>query len=595
MNLLKQNKIFHYRKRIPKDLKVYFNKNFFLKTLHTKKKFEAEKNARLIDNLIEELFQKIRHLILLKKDFNTITEIINDHLSNKISLNKTKEEKEICLITPPSPFLMDERVFINLGILKVASSLESKGYDVDFLDLSGVKNYRDVIKDYCNKYKKKKSVFGITATTPQIRYAVEIASLIKSIKPISKIVLGGPHVTLMHSSRKREFEDKLRNKDRATNEIARLSKIFDVLVCGDGELSIFEAIKMEKGIIDADDKDSSLFLTNDDFTELPFPARHLVDIKSYKYEIEKKNATHLIAQLGCPFHCTFCSGRNSPFLRKIRTRTQESIISELRHLYKKYSYTGFMFYDDELNVNRKAIIPLMNAITDLQEELGVSFSLRGFVKAELFDKEQAKAMQRAGFKKLLSGFESGDPRILLNIKKRATLDDNTRCLETAKKYGIKVKALMSIGHAGESHKTIENTKNWLLKMDPEEFDCTIITTYPGSPYFDESVKQGEYYTYTSDITGDKLYQSNIDYLSDIDYYKGDPNGGYISYVWTDYLKPNELAIARGELEKEIRKKLEIKYDVPRPGITYEHSMGMGLGNVKMPNNVFKKTNNTLNT
>ena len=97
-------------------------------------------------------------------------------------------------------------------------------------------------------------------------------------------------------------------------------------------------------------------------------------------------------------------------------------------------------------------------------------------------------------------------------------------------------------------------------MDPEEFDCTIITTYPGSPYFDESVKQGEYYTYTSDITGDKLYQSNIDYLSDIDYYKGDPNGGYISYVWTDYLKPNELAIARGELEKDIRKKLEIKYD-----------------------------------
>ena len=159
MNLLKQNKIFHYRKRIPKDLKVYFNKNFFLRSLHTKKKFEAEKNVRLIDNLIEELFQKIRHLILLKKDFNTITEIINDHLSNKISLNKTKEEKEICLITPPSPFLMDERVFLNLGILKVASSLESKGYDVDFLDLSGVKNYRDVIKDYCNKYKKKKISF----------------------------------------------------------------------------------------------------------------------------------------------------------------------------------------------------------------------------------------------------------------------------------------------------------------------------------------------------------------------------------------------------------------------------------------------------
>tara|TARA_Y100000310_G_scaffold328021_1_gene395354 strand:+ start:31 stop:174 length:144 start_codon:yes stop_codon:yes gene_type:complete len=34
--------------------------------------------------------------------------------------------QKICLITPPSPFLLDERVFLYLGILKVASSLESE-------------------------------------------------------------------------------------------------------------------------------------------------------------------------------------------------------------------------------------------------------------------------------------------------------------------------------------------------------------------------------------------------------------------------------------------------------------------------------------
>ena len=56
----------------------------------------------------------------------------------------------ICFITPPSPFLLDERVFMHLGILKVASSLESKGYKVDFLDLSGIDNYLDVLKDYCS-------------------------------------------------------------------------------------------------------------------------------------------------------------------------------------------------------------------------------------------------------------------------------------------------------------------------------------------------------------------------------------------------------------------------------------------------------------
>ena len=54
----------------------------------------------------------------------------------------------VCLINLPSPFLLDERVFLSLGILKVASSLESRGYKVDFLDLNGVTNYLDVLRDY---------------------------------------------------------------------------------------------------------------------------------------------------------------------------------------------------------------------------------------------------------------------------------------------------------------------------------------------------------------------------------------------------------------------------------------------------------------
>jgi anaerobic magnesium-protoporphyrin IX monomethyl ester cyclase len=491
----------------------------------------------------------------------------------------------ICFITPPSPFLLDERVFMHLGILKVASSLESKGHKVDFLDLSGIENYLDVIKDYC--LDKENITFGITATTPQVPFAVNISKKIKELILYSKVILGGPHVTLMNTASKREASFGLNSSDRATKEISKLVKLFDILVCGDGELSIFEALKIDKGIIDADDRKSKFFLSNQDFSTLPFPARHLVDVESYMYDIEGKKATSLIAQLGCPFKCTFCSGRNSPFLRKIRQRTPDSIIEEMRHLYHAYNYTGFMFYDDELNVN-KGLIDLLNKITDLQMDLGEEFRLRGFVKAELFKEEQAAAMYRAGFRWLLTGFESGDERILKNIKKMASRDDNTRAIEIAKKHNLKVKALMSIGHAGESFETIENTKSWLLETQPEEFDCTIITTYPGSPYFDDAVKQKDgTYTYTSDITGDRLHQSCIDYLSELDYYKGDPEGGYVSYVWTDNISAEDLVFARDSLEKEVRKALNIKFNPANPAAKYEHSMGMG--NADIPRFILKES------
>ena len=494
--------------------------------------------------------------------------------------------RNVCLITPPSPFLLDERVFLHLGILKVASALEQRGHQVDFIDLSGIRNFLDVINSYLEANKDKEDlVFGITATTPQVPHAVKICQAIKSKKDC-KVILGGPHCTLMHTASKRERLRGLEVSNRATEDVERLADIFDVLVCGDGEHSIFEALKIEKGIVDADNRKSSLFLKNKDFSELPFPARHLVDLETYNYSIDGCSATSLIAQLGCPFRCTFCGGRNSPFLRVIRQRSSDSVLREIDHLYKTYGFKGFMFYDDELNVN-KGFIELLNQIIDYQETNGVEFHLRGFVKAELFNDEQARAMRRAGFRWLLTGFESGDDRILTNIRKNATRDDNTRCIETAKKNGLKVKALMSVGHAGESHESIANTKKWLLEVEPDEFDCTIITTYPGSPYFDDAKKENHYYVYTDSKSGDKLYQASVDYLSKLDYYKGDPEDGYISYVWTQNISAEELVSERDKLEADVRKKLNIRYNPSRPGMVYEHSMGMG--NIDIPSHILRFT------
>ena len=106
---------------------------------------------------------------------------------------------KICLITPPSPFLLDERVFLNIGILKVAAVLERENYKVDFIDLSGVENYLDVIENYVIA-NSDIDIFGLTATTPQIPNAVKISKVIKRINPANKIILGGPHVTLMNTA-----------------------------------------------------------------------------------------------------------------------------------------------------------------------------------------------------------------------------------------------------------------------------------------------------------------------------------------------------------------------------------------------------------
>ena len=186
-----------------------------------------------------------------------------------------KTNKLLCLITPPSPFLLDERVFMHIGILKVAASLEDKGYFVDFLDLAGIANCEEVLDTYL-KHNPLVRTFGLTATTPQMPSAFKISQYLREFCLGSKVILGGTHPSLMHSAMKKE-----KTPGRATKDIQALLDNFDVIVAGDGEKAIFEALDIDKGIVDADVPKGGLFLTNQELEDLPLPARHLVDVDSY--------------------------------------------------------------------------------------------------------------------------------------------------------------------------------------------------------------------------------------------------------------------------------------------------------------------------
>ena len=473
----------------------------------------------------------------------------------------------ICLVIPPSPFLLDERVFASLGILKVAAELEAF-HDVSVLDLSGVENYLDAV-DVC----PPADIFGITATTPQMPAAMKIGARLRRNQPASRLILGGPHVTLVHAATRSENRKQL-SGGRSEAALTKLAANFDVLVAGDGEKAIHAAVRPDSpALIDADDPKTPLFMTHDEFTQSAWPARHLIDLDSYRYQIDSHKATSVVAQLGCPFQCSFCAGRLSPMLRKIRLRDRSNVIDELRMLHTRYGYTGFMFYDDELNVN-KNLVPLMCDLIALQKELGVRFALRGFVKSELFNEEQAEVLHEAGFNWLLCGFESGSPRILRNIRKMATTEDNSRMLQIAHRYGIRVKALMSVGHAGESAETIAETEQWLIDERPDEFDATVITVYPGSPYYDQAIHHKDD-VWRFETNGDSLYFYDLDFTEEQAYYKGTP-GEYKSFVFTDHLTGADLVRLRDGLEERVRRELNIPWQIGAPARRYEHSMGMGL-------------------
>lgn len=499
----------------------------------------------------------------------------------------------VCIVIPPSEFLADERVFPFLGPLKVAAELRRNDNPVDVLDLSGYSNPEDIIREYVRT--SDTVFFGLTATTPQIPTAVRVRNKIREMLPEARIILGGPHVTLTYAASIQD--EKLGRIGRGTMALSQLEELFDRLVVGDGETAIFTAIDPEhKGkTINAGDLKSPFFMRRGELDSFDFPARDLIDMDSYHYEIEGNRAFSVIAQLGCPFECGFCGGRDSQVFRMTRTRSTENVIAEIEQVIRdsierKRPYSGVMFYDDELNIVPSGLENLCKGLMAIQQRLGMEMRFRGFVKAELFTPEQAKLMYQAGFKVLLSGVESGSDAILQRMRKHTSAAINTRCLQMAHDAGLKFKALMSMGHPGESRETINESIEWVLSNKPDDVDWTIITQYPGSPYFDRSVyiPEREAWCYLEPGSGEILWSRSVDFTREAEYYKGIP-GNYTAYVWTDYLSSDGLVQLRDEAERITRSELGLKPISSVSAVQFEHSMGQGLTPEILRRAVWKRT------
>ena len=474
---------------------------------------------------------------------------------------------------------------MHIGILKVAAVLEEAGHGVDVLDLSGVANPLDVIDDYLKE--RDINTIGWSATTPQMFTGRKIAEHIRSIRPDVKLILGGAHPTVTTAAMKREKKKGLYGRAQAAYE--KLFEVADVVVAGDGEDSVEYSLTAPKGtLVDADDPDGGFFLTTQRLGELPFPARHLVDMESYHYYIKGQKSASLIGQLGCPMPCRFCSGRYSPSFRRARPRPISNVIAELRHLYEVYGFRAFQMYDDELNLS-PAFLSDLREIIKFRDELGVDLYFRGFIKSHLFTEDQAKLMKECGFAEICIGYESGSERILANIKKQSTKAQNSRCVELTKKYGIRTKAFMSFCHPGESPETAQETCDWLINMEVEDFDCTVISPFPGCPLYDDSIPHDEkagIWKYITPENGDVLYSLDVDYTNTMQYFKGDKNLGYTSFVYTDHLNRDDVVQLRDWIEDTVRQKLKIPYYETKAAMLYDHSMG------QIPLHILRSSNET---
>lgn len=370
-------------------------------------------------------------------------------------MGATPNSEDVYLIAPPNTFLLDPVMYPPLGPLYIASALEQGGFNVKFLDLRGVKNLEDVTFPEAQYY-------GLTATTADYESAVMIKDLVKARRPEATVFIGGAHASVKH--------------DEVAEE-------FDAVIVGEGEKSVFEVLRGERGVIE------SPLIENLD--SIPYPARHLLRheaqashhlLKGEKYGTAEA-ATTITSTRGCPFRCAYCA---APTIwgGKVRFRSPENFVGEVKQVITDYGCRSFRFIDDNFPLRKDRIIQ----ITDLLEPLGIKF--RCHTRTSLMDEQLASALKRAGCNELAFGVEVADDYVLEKIQKDETVEDHETGIRLAKEAGLLVRAYLMVALPFETWDTIANTKRF-MERNRRHIDTYTLSTfaaYPGSDIYNNPGK-----------------------------------------------------------------------------------------------------------
>ena len=360
----------------------------------------------------------------------------------------------------------NEGSWINHGLAILSSALKKRGHRVDLIDLrrlKGWKHYRQVVKD------KVGEIAGITMMSVDYNVGVTAAEIIKEVKPTTKIFVGGPHPSI------------------CPEELENLTCI-DHIVKGEGEITF---PKLVRDVYDG--KNIPKIVQGERLENLddsPWADRDLFDYPEEPFvHFLKPPFVTLIAGRGCRYNCNYCQpAEKIMFGPKVRRRSVDNVIDELKYLHNRYHFNSFMIHDDCLTEDRDWV---MDFCTQFKAE-GFNQSFVAQSRADIVCKnhDMIEALRETGLKLLIIGFESGSDRVLKSLRKGCTRQQNLEAARICKKLGIKIWANYMLGLPTETNEEVLETLSMLEEIKPYHCSPAFYTPHPGSDLFEIGKKMG---------------------------------------------------------------------------------------------------------
>ncbi|MEW5945071.1 MAG: radical SAM protein [bacterium] len=367
-----------------------------------------------------------------------------------------------------------------LGLLYLGAAIRERfgdGVDVGIIDLGrmGKAEAAERVREW------RADFVGLSAMSCEADVLRGFAALAKGTGGGAPVVLaGGPHAAVAGA---RLLDDP--NVDVAVIGEAERTVVDFLYASADGA-----PLEKVRGIVfrDAGGKAAATepAAPVEDLDSLPFPAWDLIDYRGYARcdnwngALKEKFYGEILTSRGCPYGCRFC---HNIFGKKVRLRSPENVLEELRMLYRNYGFREIHVVDDIFNVDEERAKRICELIAGSGMRLSLAFP--NGLRADLMTKELVRLLKKAGTYRIHYGFETASERLQKLIGKNLDVRKAAEAFETTSRAGIMTGAYFMVGFPEQTRDEIVETIDFAARSPLDAAYFFKATPYPGSGFYEE--------------------------------------------------------------------------------------------------------------
>src|SRR3954454_10045595 len=208
---------------------------------------------------------------------------------------------------------------------------------------------------------------------------------------------------------------------------------------------------------------------------------------------------------GCKSRCTFCLWPQTVGGHRYRTRSVGHVLEEVAWAKAAFPQAKEFFFDDDTFTDN---IPRVEALAREIGKLGIVWSCNA--KANV-PRSTLKVLKDNGLRLLLVGYESGNQKILHNIKKGMLIDVAKRFSRDCRELGIVVHGTFILGLPGETRETIQETLAFAKEVNPHTIQVSLAAPYPGTFLYKQAKENGWFASDVDLLTDDGTQIAPLNY------------------------------------------------------------------------------------